>query len=253
MAKTAAGTEAVEYLQRGIASLLGELEQADFWQAVNSPDTDPLLVREVMKQIYLEIQWYQPDVIEATIAAIGQLPRSLSAKRIRTMLIHQAEEWDHGEMAVRDYVALGGDEQEARSSRMSVTAFATAAFWRMLAHKRDSFAYLGALYLFEGLTPIVTGRVKGQLSEQGIPDNALEYIEFHSTEDLKHAKVVDHLIAEVVSEFPQCVEAVKFGFNAFRHVYPLPGWSAAYQRGLASYERLLRDRHEITAAAPARR
>ena len=70
-----------------------------------------------MKQVYLEIQWYQPDVIEATIAAIGQFPRSLSAKRVRTMLIHQAEEWDHGEMAVRDYANLGGSEKEARSTR----------------------------------------------------------------------------------------------------------------------------------------
>ena len=205
-----------------------------------------------MKQVYLEIAWYQPDVIEATIAAIGHFPRALSAKRVRTMLIHQAEEWDHGEMAVRDYVNLGGAEEDARGSRMSVTAFTTAAFWRMLAHKRDPFAYLGGLYLFEGLTPIVTGRVKAQLSAQGVPDSALEYIEFHSTEDLKHAKVVDHLIAEVVSEFPQAVESVKWGFDCFRHVYPLPGWAAAYQRGLESYERIVRERREIAAAAPAR-
>ena len=246
MSKKALNCPAVDYIQHGIATLLAELEQADFWQTINSPDTDPLLVREVMKQVYLEIQWYQPDVIEATIAVIGQLPRSLSARRIRTMLIHQAEEWDHGEMAVRDYVNLGGSEAEARSSRMSVTAFATAAFWRMLAHKRDPFAYLGALYLFEGLTPIVTGRVKGQLSEQGIPESALEYIEFHSTEDIKHAKVVDHLIAEVLAEFPEASDSVMWGFDAFRHVYPLPGWAAAYQRGRAAYERLVAERAGVT-------
>ena len=249
MSKKAPTSPAVEYLQHGIASLLGELEQADFWQAINSPDTDPLLVREVMKQVYLEIQWYQPDVIEATIAVVGQLPRSLSARRIRTMLIHQAEEWDHGEMAVRDYVHLGGSEQEARGSRMSVTAFATAAFWRMLAHKRDPFAYLGALYLFEGLTPIVTGRVKSQLSTQGIPDSALEYIEFHSTEDIKHAKVVDHLISEVLAEFPEATESVTWGFDCFRHVYPMPGWAAAYERGRQAYEDLVRDRQELIAQA----
>jgi hypothetical protein len=98
----------------------------------------------------------------------------------------------------------------------------------------------------------VTGRVKSQLSTQGIPDSALEYIEFHSTEDLKHAKVVDHLIAEVLTDFPDATASVMWGFDCFRHVYPLPGWAAAYERGLASYERLVSERHEITAAAPAR-
>ena len=230
-------TAAVHYLRDGIATLLQQLERQEFWRVMTSPDTDPRLVREVMKEVYLEIQWYQPDVIEATIAIIGQLPRSVEAKRVRTMLIHQAEEWDHGEMAVRDYVNLGGTETEARNSRMSVTAFATAAFWRFLAHKRDPFAYLGALYLFEGLTPIVTGRVKGNLSNRGIPESALEYIEFHSTEDLKHTKIVDHLIAEVVSGFPEAAESVLYGFDCFKHVYPLPGWSAAFARGRMLYQR----------------
>jgi hypothetical protein len=177
MTRRMENTAAVEYLQKGIAALLADLEQKEFWRTVNSPDADPVFVREIMKQVYLEIGWYQPDVIEATIALIGQFPRSLSARRVRTMLIHQAEEWDHGEMAVRDYVNLGGREAYARTSRMSVTAFATAAHWRMLAHKRDPFAYLGALYLFEGLTPIVTGKVKPNLTRRGIPDSALEYVE----------------------------------------------------------------------------
>ena len=235
MSKGSKTPPAVDYLQKGIAALLAELEDKPFWRTINDPDADPVLVREIMKQVYLEIGWYQPDVIEATIALIGQFPRSLSARRVRTMLIHQAEEWDHGEMAVRDYVGLGGSEAFARTSRMSVTAFATAAHWRMLAHKRDPFAYLGALYLFEGLTPIVTGKVKANLTRRGIPESALEYVEFHSTEDIKHAKVVDHLIAEVVAEFPSASDIIVWGFDCFRNVYPLPGWAAAYERALAEY------------------
>jgi len=221
-------------LQRGIASLLTEIQATEFWHVVTSPDSDPILIRDVMKEVYREIAWYQPDVIEATIAVIGQFPRSLAAKRVRTMLHHQAEEWDHGEMAVRDYVALGGKEADARSTRMSTTAFNTAAFWRMLAHKREPYAYLGALYLFEGLTPIVTGLVKGNLSNRGVPGDALEYIEFHSTEDIRHAKIVDHLIDEMCASNRYIEDAILFGFDAFRQVYPLPGWWAAYRRGKAA-------------------
>ena len=225
-------------LRDGVASLLTDIQDTEFWRVVTDPRTSPLLVREIMKEVYREIAWYQPDVIEATIAVIGQFPRSVPARRLRTMLHHQAEEWDHGEMAVRDYMALGGDEREARATRMSSTAFNTAAFWRMLAHRRDPYAYLGALYLFEGLTPLVTGMVKGNLLHCGVPSSALEYIEFHSTEDIRHAKVVDHLIAEMSDADPGATEAILFGFETFRQVYPLPGWWAAFRRGTAAYERM---------------
>lgn len=226
----------VAILRAGINDLLADIQRTEFWRVVTSRETDPALIREIMKEVYREIGWYQPDVIEATMAIIGQFPRSVSAKRIRTMLHHQAEEWDHGEMAVRDYMGLGGKESNARNTTMSPTAFNTAAFWRMLAHKRDPYAYLGALYLFEGLTPIVTGLVKGNLSESGIPSDALEYIEFHSTEDIRHTKIVDHLIEEMSESWPGAADSIAFGFETFRQVYPLPGWWAAYQRGKAAYE-----------------
>jgi pyrroloquinoline quinone (PQQ) biosynthesis protein C len=230
-------TSILGYLQGGIRDLLDEIQGATFWHTVTSAQTEPALVKEIMKQVYLEIHWYQPDVIEATMAVIGQFPRSMPAKRVRTMLVHQADEWDHGEMALKDYVGLGGSEAAARSSPMSPTAFITAAFWRMLAHKREPFAYLGALYLFEGLTPLVTGLVKGNLEAKGLREDALGYIEFHSTEDIKHARVVDHLISEVIRAYPESADSIRFGFDTFRSVYPLPGWWAAYQRGLAEYER----------------
>jgi hypothetical protein len=220
----------LNYLKTGVESLVAEIEREPAWQMLTSSETPAASVRAVMKEIYAEIAAYQPDVIEATIAAIGQFPRSLNPKHVRAMLVHQAEEWDHGEMAARDFVGLGGRELDVRSGRMTPTSFATAAFWRMLAHKRMPFAYLGAIYLFEGLTPLVTGIIKSHLKGHGFRDTSLEYIEFHSTEDIRHAKVIDAMIRSVVEQYPQRADEVKFGFDAFRQVYPLPGWRAAVAR-----------------------
>ena len=232
----AANVDVLARLKSGIASLLREIEQERAWQLVTSPDTPPATVAAIMREIYAEIAAYQPDVIEATIAVIGQFPRSLAAKRVRAMLVHQAEEWDHGEMAVRDHVGLGGDEQAVRAL-MTPTAFATAAFWRMIAHKRMPFAYLGALYLFEGLTPIVTAGVKPLLRTKGFDADSLEYIEFHSTEDIRHAKIIEALIRNAVAQYPGKVDEVLFGFDAFRQVYPLPGWRAAFDRAMHGLEK----------------
>jgi hypothetical protein len=94
----------VDYLKAGIDSLVAEIRQEPAWRMLTDPATPSAAVRAVMAEIYAEIAAYQPDVIEATIAVIGQFPRSLNPKHVRAMLVHQAEEWDHGEMAVRDYV-----------------------------------------------------------------------------------------------------------------------------------------------------
>jgi hypothetical protein len=72
--------------------------------------------------------------------------------------------------------------------------------------------------------------VKASLRAKGLNNASLEYIEFHSTEDIKHANLVNHLIAQVAGLYPDKVASVRRGFEYFRNVYPLPIWRAAYER-----------------------
>ena len=116
---------------------------------------------------------------------------------------------------------------------MSPSAFAVAAYWRMLAHKRDPFAYLGALFLFEGLTPVVAAKVREGVAGTDYPAGATEYVDFHATEDLKHQRLIRHLIDAVARANPEAREAMLHGYDCFAHVYPLPAWRAAYERALA--------------------
>lgn len=227
---TSTGDAVVRWLRSAIENLLRQIESTEMWGLLNSRATPPATAQGIMREIYRDIASYQPSVIQATIATIGQMPRSLDPRLLRSMLIHQADEFDHGEMAVRDFTGLGGNLNDLRTMRASPAAFAVAACWRQIEYQRDPFMYLGALYLFEGLTPIVTGKIKAALRDNGIPDDALEYIEFHSTEDIKHANLVDALVRTVAEKFPDSIEAMKHGFECFRHVYPLPIWLAAYER-----------------------
>lgn len=231
------GEDLIAWLDGRIAALLGEIESTEFWRAVISPATDPRLLREVMKEVYLEIFSYQPHAIEGAITAIAQMPRSMPVRMVKAMLRHQAEEFDHGEMALRDYMALGGDEDYARKvHRTSPAAYAVASLWRMIAGQREPFAYLGALYPFEGLTPIVSERVKAALLQRGFPATALEFVEFHSTEDPKHTELVKHLIQETVTRYPEAERSIKEGLDRFLAIYPLPVWETAYRRALANIE-----------------
>ncbi len=228
-------TQIVDWLKGRIENLMEQIKEEPFWMVVTDPATADGLVQEIMKEVYLEIVGYQPFVIEAAIASIGQMPRTMKPNMIRSMLYHQADEWDHGEMALRDYVNMGGDENYARSLPMSPQSFAVAGVWWMITRLRSPYAYLGALYLFEGLTPLITGLVKGNLKNKGMAEDQLEYIEFHSTEDIKHARMVDNMIAETIRNFPESLDTMKLGYEYFEAVYPIPVWRAAYERAVANY------------------
>ena len=222
--------EVILWLEMRVQNLMANIQQEEFWQVLMNPATPSTCVEAMMRELYLEIVGYQPHVIEAAIASIGQMPRSMDVRMVRAMLFHQVDEFDHGEMALRDYVGLGGIEAEARNRRMSPEAFAVAGMWWMIVRLRDPYAYLGALYLFEGLTPTVTGLIKSRLRETGLSDSQLEYVEFHSTEDIKHANLVNHMIAQTIQKFPDALDSVKHGYECFEAVYPLPLWRRAFQR-----------------------
>lgn len=231
------GSQFVDLLDARIGALYQEIQQTPMWALLQNPDTDVELLKLAMREVYLEISTYQPHVIEAAITAISHMPRSLDERTVKAMLRHQAEEFTHGEMALRDYIALGGDEKWAREQRMSPASYAVASVWMFIAHERDPFAYLGALYPFEGLTPQVSGSTRETLIARGFPENALEFVTFHAEEDPRHTALVRALIERIAERYPESRESILRGIENFLSIYPLPVWETAYQRALSYYEK----------------
>jgi hypothetical protein len=137
-------TGVVEYLDRRIGDKVLDIQSSQLWEELMGEHSQAVSMAELLKEIYLEIVMYQPDTVKGALAAIAELPRTVPAVLFEEMLHHQAEEFDHGEMALRDYVALGGDEEYARNRRPSPTAYAVSAIWATIGAKRDPFAYLVA-------------------------------------------------------------------------------------------------------------
>ena len=232
------GAEFVDVLDSRIKGIYSQVIATDMWKAFHSPDTPAELLHLAMREVYFEISSYQPHAIEAAITAISQMPRTLDELTIKAMLRHQAEEFTHGEMALRDYRALGGDPDWARKQRPSPASYAVAAVWSFIAHERDPFAYLGALYPFEGLTPQVSGDILKILLDRGFPEDSLEFLTFHAEEDARHAALVRALIEKVAVQFPESRESMIHGIDNFLNVYPLPVWQTAFDRAQSYYERV---------------
>jgi hypothetical protein len=231
---TATGEVVASHLERRVLEILDQVIESDIGRALLRERPDPALVRAVLREVYLEIVMYQADSIEAALASIGQMPRSMPVRLVEEMLHHQVEEFDHGEMALRSYVGMGGDAAFARSRMQSPSAFAVAATWRNITHKRDPFLYLGAVYLFEGLTPLITDLVVKSVGSKPEVAPGMEFIAHHATADVEHTAQIRQLIVEVADLYPEARASIAYGFDYFAHVYPLPVWEAARKRAVDS-------------------
>lgn len=231
--KDAAIEAFLDQIQARLDQAIQEIERSEVWRLVTGPDTDPALVRAIMREIYREIFSYQPHTVEAAFQIVGRMPKT-ETKLIKTMIHHYIEEIDHQFQASRDFAALGGDEASARAERISPASFAVAAVWRTMAAIESPFCYLGLIYPFEALTPIVCARAQEIFHRRGVLTGASEFVDFHVVADVGHARLMRLLIKQVVTKFPEARSAIEYGMECFLHVYPLPVWNEALRRARAS-------------------
>ncbi|MGV7212207.1 iron-containing redox enzyme family protein [Bradyrhizobium sp. UFLA05-112] len=231
--ETLSSSQVLAHLANRVDDTFAEIKESAPWRLVADDSTPVATIIAILKEIYLEIVMYQPDSLAAALWAIGQMPRSMPIPWVEEMLHHQSEEFDHNEMALRDYKGFGGNEEFARSRRMSPSSFAIAGVWNYIALKRDPFVYLGAVYLFDALTPLVTEEVRHILHRRGLSPKGLEFIDHHATADIEHAQQIGQLIRDVAERYPESRASICYGFEYFHHVYPMPAWNMAYRRAIA--------------------
>jgi len=218
--------EFVERLDSMVDGLLQKVEASEIYRLVSSPETPSGLVALLVKYILLEVFSYGPHVTEATFTAIGRFPKT-RPDLMKPLVLHDLSEVDHGEMALTDFIKLGGNEAWARSRKISPCSFAMAATCRMLGERENPFAFLGYMYPFETLTPILTERAQGFLKMHGFPVEAQVFIDTHAEEDIGHANLLALMVKRVVEDYPDAKAEILYGFECFTQVYPLPIWEHA--------------------------
>lgn len=223
-----------DHLEQRLRTSLAKFFASPEWQSVAAPEAEPRHVLAVTKYLLLEVFSYGPHVTEATFTSIGRLPKT-RPDLMKPMVMHDLEEVDHGEMALKDFVQLGGEETWARARRITPASFALGGTVRMLAQQESPFTYLGYMYLFEGLTPLITARGQEILAAKGFPMEARRFIDFHATEDIAHVKALRGLIERCVRDYPAEAAAIEYGYDCFEAVYPQPIWRAAIDHARAEF------------------
>ncbi len=159
-------------LHQKLQAHLLKVENTELYRLMTAAETDARTTATIIKFILLEAFSYGPHVTEATFTAIGRFPKE-RPDLMKPMIVHDLSEVDHGEMALRDYLRLGGNEFFARRRRITPESFCMAATCRLLATAEEPWAYLGYMYLFESLTPVLTERAQTILAAKKFPGEAL--------------------------------------------------------------------------------
>ena len=221
----------VSELQCALDALVSEIRSSELFRAISAPGADRRLVSATMKHIYLSIYQYQPHVTEATFTAVGRMPKH-SERLIKTMIWQQVEEVEHADMALRDYKRLGGNAALAEGPMFPECA-AVAAVCHFLGEHCHPASYLGFMYIFEALTPIMATQAQQIMATADYLPAAREFVDLHATEDIRHTDMIVAVIQQLLRADASAGDAILFGLRAFTAVYPLPVWDAAYRRALS--------------------
>ena len=117
-----------------------------------------------------------------------------------------------------------------RERRITPESFAMGAAVRLIATELNPFAYLGYMYPFEALTPILTQRLQKVLSAKQFPGHATHFVDYHAVADIGHAATLRRLIEDIVRKYPQAMAEIDYAFDIFTCVYPLPIWATCVAR-----------------------
>lgn len=215
-------------LDRRVSAVFEEIKLWRGWRDISDPTSPPEHIVAIVREIFRSVVWYQSHTTEAGFHMFGRFPKH-EVRLIQAVCSHKAEEAEHGVWAREDHGKLGGaDVTEAPSP----ATFAVAAvWWRMAAHE-EPLGYMGAEYLFEQLTALVTQASLPIIKSKNLPRDGLRFVIEHATEDAKHATFFKHLILDVVTRYPSSAEAMFRCFDYFHAVYPLPVWDEAYERAI---------------------
>ncbi len=226
---------ALEVMDAGLRDVEVEVENSEYWKDLISPATPRDKVLAVMREIFLEVWSYQKTVDEAVFTSVGRLGSTIDEQGlIRSMIAMQIEETGHGRLALRDYVALGGDETFATTRRPSPPSLALIGMVRVLGEREHPLCHLGYLYFFEKFTTVMTVKVAPYLQRISYPEDRLEFMRLHAEEDVRHANMIANVIVECEKRYPNASDHILYGFDCFRSVYPHPIWGAAVARAMQS-------------------
>ncbi len=141
--------------------------------------------RSIMKQVYYYVRENPQLQALATVYFRGR-----DRAMVKPFLQHAISEIDHDQLALNDFVTLGGDASDVPyKNPLPETAGLTAyAFYQI--NNLNPLGYIGYLFFLEFFPTQAGGLVTEKLNEIGVKENALTFLRDHIEIDQAHNRLM---------------------------------------------------------------
>ena len=208
------------------------VEQTELIRLVSSPESRPELVAALVRHTMLESYSFTPSLCSTTLRAIGKMPHDMP-DAMKQAFLHVYEELDHSELALRTFLALGGDERWARERRMTPGSVAfCGAFDRLVDHV-GGITSVAVWYALEVMTCDLTQRAMTWLEAKGIGQDRREFIDVHAKDDIAHQRSMRNLMGKFAKKYPNYADDLVYAGRVILSVYPAAIWCDVAARAKA--------------------
>ncbi|HXI87356.1 MAG TPA: iron-containing redox enzyme family protein [Parvularculaceae bacterium] len=137
---------------------------------------------------------------------------------IKSFYAHAASEIGHDQLALNDYITLGGDATDVpyQNPLPATTALLSYGFYQI--YNLNALGYLGYLFFLE-FTPTSSGGVMmGHLNRIGIPEEAMTFLRDHTEIDIGHNKLMAKY-AKILVASEADVDRIAYAMKTTAYLY----------------------------------
>jgi len=173
----------------------------------------PVQYRSVLREIYHHTRENPQLQALATVYFKGR-----QRDMVRSFFTHAASEIGHDQLALNDYVALGGDPTDVpyQNPLPATTALLAYGFYQI--YNLNPLGYLGYLFFLEFM-PTKSGEGMMSLLEKiGVPRTAMSFLKDHTEIDIGHNKMMKKYVEGLVRSQSD-VDVIDYAMRTTGYLY----------------------------------
>ncbi len=131
---------------------------------------------------------------------------------------HAASEIGHDQLALNDYIDIGGDATLVpyKNPLPATTALTSFAFYQI--HNLNTLGYLGYLYFLEFMPTMAGPVIAEQLAAINVPQSATTFLRDHIEIDQAHNRLMKHY-ADSLLKTEADIDAVEYAMKTTSYLY----------------------------------
>jgi hypothetical protein len=169
--------------------------------------------RSYLKQIYYCVRENPQLQALAAVYLRGEQRRA-----VKTFFQHAVSEIGHDQLALNDYITLGGEADEVpfKNPLPATTALTAFAFYQI--YNLNPLGYLGYLYFLEFMPTQAGPVIAGQLAAIGAPEGATTFLRDHIEIDQAHNRLMERY-ADTLLRTDADVDSVAYAMKTTGYLY----------------------------------